>query len=951
MSALASQAAQLLSAAHYTQTARLLRLSTPLGADRLLAERLHGRESIDGGGFRFLLDALSDDAHIPLKSLIGQPVRLDIQTAGPMRAWHGHVTGFELLASNGGFARYRLRIEPWLAFLRLRQDSFLFQTMSVQDIADSVFADWQDSLHPRWRWELTDPYPKRGTTTQYHESDFAFLTRLLAEEGVYYWFAHEGEDGNGQTPSSDADGSAVAGRHTLILADSATAHQPGTQSTIAFHRADATEPADTLQHWQAQSRLQTSELGRASWDYRAIDPRPLHASALHLGHGVSPLRWSDDSGPYRWPTREHGERMIANAAQALAARAITWQGQSTVRALAPATTFVLDDHPAHAGQSEDERRFLILEVAHEARNNFDEDLRRSLERAFGKEEETTGNARAEIPYYRNRFTAISANPAATPYRPLTQDGHGLLLHPKPTAHGSQSAIVVGAGDPVHTDRDHRIKIQFHWQRGANASARTPHPSGEDNAPADESLGAWVRVASAVAGDNWGHVGVPRLGQEVLVDFLHGDIDRPVVTGVLQNGVGEPDSQGNRQAAGAAHATGNAPAWFVGEKDEHAHAAVYSGIKTQELHTSQEGSVGSDSGYNQLVFDGTPGQERAGLSTTQAGSRLHLGAHRQQADNRRGAGRGHGAELATTAQGALRGGAGILISAHEQPQGQGDLLAGESEQEQVQQALQLATSLAQSARVQGAQLPGEAAGDPAKDLQAAMALRHIGEVLEATVEAEASAPAEAREPQADDRLAATPIRATEGGLGTVIAYGEPHLQLSAPSGIALATPSQAVLVNGASASLIGGQDIEFIAQGQFSLASAKGLALYTVGGPAPKDDPNAERGIHLHAADGAVKVQSQNGPTAIAAQKSVTFASTTQEAQVLGKNHLLLTAGGGYVKLEGSTIQVHAPGKVTFRGMHKMAGPGEASSSASLPSSELKGCDTQTDADGGALVAV
>lgn len=935
-----STAAQLLSAARYTQASRLLRLHTPLGEDKLLAERLEGRESMDGTGFALTLDALSDDAHIPLKSLLGKAVRLDIQTAeGQPRAWHGHVTGFELLASNGGFARYRLCIEPWLAFLRWRSDSFLFQQRSVVEIADSLFADYQGAggVDAAWRWELANAaaYPKRGTTTQFHESDLAFLTRLLAEEGVYYWFEHQ----------AGSDSKDDLGRHTLVLADAAAAHRPGRQSHIAFQRADATEPRDTLQHWHAQSRLQTSQLGRSSWDYRSVDPRPLQASALHLGQGVAPLAWTDDAGLYGWATREQGERMLANAAQALAARARTWQGESTVRTLAPASTFVIENHHAHEGESEDERRFLVLEVMHSARNNFDEDLRQAVARALDGTAQS-GNVQSDVPFYRNRFTGIRA---ATPYRPLARDGRGMLLHPRPTVHGSQTAIVVGTqGQPVHSDRDHRIQIQFHWQRGSNASARGQgHPSGEDNAPA--SQGAWVRVASALAGDNWGHAGAPRIGQEVLVDFIGGDIDRPVVVGAVYNGEGEKDSQTNRQQVGAAGATGNAPAWFAGEEGEHSHSAVYSGIKTQELQGSQSGNAG----YNQLVFDGTPGQERAALTTTQAASRLHLGAHRQQDDNQRGAGRGHGAELATSAQGAVRGGAGVLISAHAQPQGQGALLAGPSEQEQVRQAQELAQNLAQSARTQKADLPDEAS--QAQDMPAIAALKHIGEVLAATQDSGgADHPSAPEQESQAPGPSSTTIRATEGGHGSAIAYSEPHLQLSAPKGIALATPEQAVLVNGATASLTGGQDIEAMAQGQFSLAAAKGLALYTVGNKAPAGDPNTETGIKLHAADGAVKLQSQQGESKIAAQQSVTLASSTQGANVQAAQHLLLAAAGAYIRLEGSNIQIHAPGAVTFRaGAHNFVGPGSSSvSGPGFSKTDPKMCEldaTRADIAGGALV--
>ena len=171
------------------------------------------------------------------------------------------------------------------------------------------------------------------------------------------------------------------------------------------------------------------------------------------------------------------------------------------------------------------------------------------------------------------------------------DAQGLpdpRVHPSPNLHGVQTAIVVGiSGQPIHTDRDHRIKVQFHWQRGGNASHRLNHPSGDDNAPASDASGTWVRVAQTVAGANWGAVFTPRLGQEVLVQFVAGDVDRPVVVGVVYNGQCSADAQGNQVAGGAGSATGNAPAWFPGEKQQgklqgHQHNAVLSGYKSQEL---------------------------------------------------------------------------------------------------------------------------------------------------------------------------------------------------------------------------------------------------------------------------------------------------------------------------------------------------------------------------------
>ncbi|MDR0782102.1 MAG: type VI secretion system Vgr family protein, partial [Pseudomonadales bacterium] len=302
-----------LSKAIFTQSNRLLALNTPLGENRLIAETLEGFESIDEGGFRFELTVLSDDAHISLKSLIGQPVRLDVQTQQSrteLRPLHGHVTEMAYEASNGGLARYRLVIEPWLAFLRWRQDSFVFQDMTVFEIVESVFADYQGQgrLTPKWRWEILDRsrYPRRGITCQYQESDFAFVQRLLAEEGLFFWF------------KSEKDDSPALGAHTLVIADHNGAFKPNAQSAIRFHRADATEAEDTIQTWNAKRQIRTNRLVTQSWDYKTLSTREQRLSGA--GAATRTLAWSDDPGGYAWENDAQGNRLIKNAIAALELR-------------------------------------------------------------------------------------------------------------------------------------------------------------------------------------------------------------------------------------------------------------------------------------------------------------------------------------------------------------------------------------------------------------------------------------------------------------------------------------------------------------------------------------------------------------------------------------------------------------------------------------------------------
>ena len=875
-----------------------------MGENRLLLETLAGWEKLDDGGFRLSLTVLSDDAHIPLKSLMAQPVSLRLQTAdGRGRFFHGLVTSFSLEGANGGFARYALTLEPWLALLRYRKDSYLFQDKSVFDIVDEVLAAYQQSSAAAWRWEVLDRriYPVRSLTTQYRESDLAFVQRILAEEGLFYWFEHE------------------EGRHVMVIADHPGACPRNAQPMAPFQRADATEPLDSIQVWHGQRRLQTNVLNWHSWDYRQVDRR---AQAMHSHHDnsdvyVSLAQW-DDPGLYAWESAEQAQRLQNNAMQALEVRNKMFEGRSTLRSLAPGTRFVLTGHAEHDLDDSQDREFLVLQIEHHGRNNFNEDLRRAVARLLD-EPDGPNDPEAGRHDYWNTLRAVRS---AIPYRPLLTTGHGVRLHPRPTVSGTQTALVVGSGESphLHTDRDHRIKIQFHWQRGSRSSSRSSHPDGDDNAPAQARLGVWVRVAASVAGDNWGQVMLPRVGQEVVVDFLHGDIDRPIVIGALYNGRGQTDAAGNQVQGGAAGATGNAPAWFAGRSGEHAHPAVYSGIKTQALSASQQGN----GGYNQLVFDDTPGQESAQLFTTQTHARLHVGHQRQQQDNQRGPGRGHGAELASQAHGVLRGGAGLLISADAQPDAQGDLMDSRPARDVLEQAQDLALMLADNAARQAAGLQAE---PPASALPALQGLAHIQDVLDASEQTTQAGAA-----------AAGQIKAAQGGGGTVAAYAQPHLQFSAPKGVVWASPVEAVMVSSATSSLTAGQDINIAAQQQISIGVAKGIALYTVGGAAPSNDPLQERGIRLHAANGDVRVQSLAGPANLAAQDKVTLASTGADVTLSAAQHSLFTAGGAYIKLDGDNIRIHAPGAVTFKaGRHNFVGPQAVAMPASAPASRYKGC--------------
>lgn len=870
------------------QQGRLLQLQTGLGQDVLVAETLSGVERLDEGGFRLSLTALSTDAGIALAELLGKPVLLELRLAeGGLRPFHGHVTAFELLGSNGGLARYGLVVEPWLALLRQRVDSYVFHDRSVIEIVEDVFADYAEAgaLVPAWRWELADRgvYPRRSLTTQYAESDFDFLQRLLAEEGIGYRFEHAGDAG-----------AETFGTHTLVLSDHNDAFAEG--GRVRYHRRDATEAEDSVQAWRRVRRAQTARLSRGSWDYRTLGMRPSSVE----GPDASRLGVEDDdtAGPYAWHDAADGERRIRQQLEALQVRAQCFEGEGSWRAFAPGSRFELTQHPDHAG---DDARFTCLQVLHEARNNLGAEISERAEEALGKVlpaaavSEALGGLAAPAAlaragfrgdnldlgegFYRNQVTAI---PAHTPYRPQTVDGHGQRRHPRPTVFGTQTAIVVGDGGPVLTDRDHRIKVQFHWQRGGNAGTRQSHPGGDDNAPADASAWTWVRVAAPWAGDNWGGVLVPRVGQEVVVAFLEGDIDRPVVIGTVYNGVGNEDAPHNRIGSGAANATGNAPAWFDGNE----HAAVFTGFKSQALAESGTGS----GGYQQLRLDDTPGQGRAQVSTTQQQTTLTLGHLKGGLENVRGAERGFGAELSTQASGALRAGRGLLMTTEPgSPQ-----LAAPVAMQQLGQSDQLLQTLAETARTQQAQLQGDPDALPAQD-----SLDALQETLQSTFSGNA------------------PGNGIEGGEGEVPGWSAPALMGGSPAGIVSLTPADQAWVSGTQTVLSADRDVNWLSQGETVMLVAQGAVLFTHGGEAPKDKPHQERGIALHAAQGKVSARAHKNVAKAAAKTRVTIASTQADIELAAPSkHLLMTAAGAYLKLEGGDIELGAPGTIEFKATRK-----------------------------------
>ena len=647
-------------------------------------------------------------------------------------------------------------------------------------------------------------------------------------------------------------------------------------------------------------------------------------------------------GAYGYETREQGQRLADNLLQALATRREVHIATGTVRTLAPGTTFAIHGHALHDRSADDDARtFIVLRAVHLMHNNLSAELKAEtgrclkqgalaalidVEQAGGMH--AVGTNKGERPLYRIRIDAIRKS---VPYRSSRFDEHGALRRPRPTVNGQQSAIVVGpAGSVVHTDRDHRIKVQFHWMRGVQSHSRLEHagPDGHTGAPGDDTAGTWVRVVTPMAGANWGGNALPRIGSEVLIDFLDGDIDRPVVIGSLYNGKGATDAQSNQLAMGAGAITGNAPAWFPGQSGAHAHPATLSGYKSQAMSASQRG----DGAYNQLVFDDSPGQSHVALQRHAKAHRgtdeLNLGQLRHQTDNQRLAPAGFGAELKTEHSTALRAGQGLLLTSDPRAGGAGGQLDSRVAQAQIEQSRLLQTSLATTAQKHNALLKnaGKAEAPPGK-LPAVEGMAHSEQVVDGR---------DSREGEH-----------STGGTGDATAYTEPQLQLSAAGGIAVLTPASAFYSAGNTCSITAGQDINLAAQGNSFYAVRAGISLFTYGRASSKDKPNQETGIRLHAANGKVSSQSQSDETRVTADRAISVVSVTKSVTVAAKEHILLAAQGAFIKLEGGNIVVHCPGKVEFKAsMKELAGPKSATQTPVLPPvGKLAECPAKVDSAG------
>lgn len=426
------------------------------------------------GLFRFELDLLGESGVTASSSdVIGKKIDFSVEKADKSRAhYHGVISEFSVAGTDRkGHTLFRATVVPWLWLLTQKSDCRIFQNMSVPQIVEQIFGDLG---HSDFDLRLDQSYQPMEYCVQYRETNFNFVSRLLEREGIFYFFER------------------AEGSHKLVLADSTSAYLDCEEAEVSFpESAGSNAVEDHITGWERRFVFHSG--GTAHTDYNFKTPtQSLEAvtKSLHTGKAEG----SDGYELYDYPgeheTRDEGSGRIGVRMEEVETFQDVVHASSLCRTFRPGRTFKVKDHhtSTEAGQA-----FLITSISHSI----------SEPMAYETGAGTDG-------HYSNSFTCI---PSGVIFRPPR-------VTPEPQVAGVQTAVVVGPkGEEIHTDEYGRVKVQFFWDR-----------EGKE----DENSSCWVRVSHSVAGRKWGFMAIPRIGQEVVIDFLEGDPDRPLIVGSVYN---------------------------------------------------------------------------------------------------------------------------------------------------------------------------------------------------------------------------------------------------------------------------------------------------------------------------------------------------------------------------------------------------------------------------------
>ncbi|MFT4730675.1 MAG: type VI secretion system secreted protein VgrG [Granulosicoccus sp.] len=464
-----------------TQENRTVKIFSELPDDTLLFSAMAGSERLSTL-YDYRLEVISQNHSVALDDLLGTDITVQLELSesseigpGVYRHFHGVIADCAHVSGSGEFSHYELSVRPWFWFLTRNANCRIFQEKSVPEIIKDVFNDLGFSDFDE---RLFGTYETWRYCVQYRESDFAFLSRLMEHEGIYYYFKHEN------------------GKHTLVLADDYAAHE-----SIAHYDKVPYYPVgdgqlrerDHLHNWRLNKQLQPGRYAASDFNFETPKAELLTKLIMKGNHAKADYEVFDYPGKYPAktgvPVKDTGEEITKYRMQGLAAKHEIAVGEGNAQGLSAGFLFTLEK----CGREDQNREYLIVES--HCRFNLD-DYR------TGATGEFNFACRTEAIVSKQQFRAP-------------------LLTPRPMIRGPQTAMVVGKkGEEIWTDKFGRVKLQFHWDRYGKS---------------DENSSCWVRVSQAWAGQGWGAMHLPRIGHEVIVEFLEGDPDRPIVTGRVYNG--------------------------------------------------------------------------------------------------------------------------------------------------------------------------------------------------------------------------------------------------------------------------------------------------------------------------------------------------------------------------------------------------------------------------------
>ncbi len=822
-------------------------LDKVVGAGSLVPLKLEGEEGINQL-FEYKLTLQTPDAlnflggaaaNYALQDLVGHELCCQIELEGHgsfvaglaglagmsnqgagVREISGLITQARFLGEDSRHALYELTLRPWLHVATLTSDCKVFQDQTPVDVINAVLSDYPFAVERR----LIESYPVRDYCVQYNESDFEFVTRLMQTWGINYHFEHSG------------------GAHRLVLSDHNGAFKPA--QDYPFYPLGHKLDREYIHAFSPAEQMVSARFASVEYDYTRpkTDLASEHKAPRDTGHNTQEVyQWHQTR--YAQPnagasklaneTEDQGKLLARLRMQALRQDGLRASGVGHVRGIQAGHTFKLSEHPQKAANMEYitlGTRFLIENVSEDTqRDGSNNAAQQILQNVISSVQALNIKALSDAQRLSGQWrvqTKFDVQPSTEALRPA-------FTKERPRTHGPETAVVCGpsadtAESNLYTDTLGRIKVQFHWDR-----------YGQKN----QNSSCWVRVSSAWAGNQLGAMHVPRVGQEVIVNFLGGDPDAPICTGRVYNQL-------------------NMPPWALPSSQ------ALSGFRSRELTPSGGNAAAGRS--NHLILDDTEAKIQAQLKSDHAHSQLSLGHISRIEDNQgRKDARGEGFELRTDNHGAIRAKDGLLISTEGRNKAQAHMLdMGET-----------------VSRLTQARDQHETLASLAKDHQA----------QEADDQDEVARQLKAQNEAIKGESAGAAKSKGKGEEGKFSELAEPHLVLASPAGIQSTTPQTTHQHSGLHHAITSGGHTS-ISTGRSLLASVKEhLRLF------------AQQGIRIFSAKGKVQLQAQDNDMELIAKRVIEIMSTGDWIKATAAKGIRLQSGPTEVTITPEGVKWVTPG--------------------------------------------